>query len=472
MSKNDKKESKNERGVESRRQALSILTKIESDKAYANIALSKALDKSQLSKRDKAFVTCLVQGVVRNKGAIDNKINKVSKRHTKKMNSVLLNTLRIGIFQLDFLDDVPPSAILNTSTTLARKCGHEGLAKYTTAILRSHLRNKEKDDKPKETDNRDLSLDQLAQDFSMPEWIVSRWLKNYGYEETKQLLSHSLSKPDIFLRPNHTAVTTEALINVLKSNGIKAEESKIIPDCVKVNASKKQKGGFESFPGYEEGLFSVQDASAALVSLIVAPQNDEYVIDLCAAPGGKTLHMSELMDNTGKILAVDIYQKRLNLLSSSMTRLGLDNIKVSVQDATKFTSEKLADRILIDAPCSGSGVFNRRSDSKYNRKEEDLEELCRLQKKLIENAAQFLKPGGVLVYSTCSVEPEENTLIVDWFQKNHTEFQFDDISSLLPPKLAEHPSLSVTAGTGKIQLLPSIYNLSGFFIARLVKSSP
>ena len=387
------------------------------------------------------------------------------------MTSVLVNTLRLGIFQLDFLDDVPPSAILNTSTTLARKCGHEGLAKYTTAVLRAHLRNKESSAKDSNKESAVKSAEELSNHYSMPLWIVERWLKNYGFEDCLSMLKHALSNPKMYLRVNETAITTEGLLNVFASNNIKAQESKIVPNCLNVTASKKQKGGFESYPGYSEGLFSVQDAAASLVSQIVAPEKEDYVIDLCAAPGGKTAHLAELMDNTGEIVAVDIYEKRLNLLRQTMDRLSLTNIKLVVEDGTKFKSDRLADKVLIDAPCSGTGVFNRRSDSKYRRKESDIKELQTLQLELLENAASLLKPGGILVYSTCSVEPEENSMVIDSFIEKNNNFKLDDLSKFLSDTLKNHSVLSVTAKTGKVQLLPSIFDLSGFFIARLVKSS-
>lgn len=464
---NPKKEKKKkQKGVESRKCALEVLLKIESDQAYSNIALSSALGKSQLSKRDKAFVTCLVQGVMRNKNFLDSRIETVSNKPLKKMSNVVLNVLRLGVFQLDFLDDVPPSAILNTSTTLARKCGHEGLAKFTNGVLRNYLRQKEKE-KDEGIASSKLSVDELSLKYSTPVWLVERWIENYGTEEAVTMLKHSISQPEVFVRCNQMAITPEGLKTLFEKEGVTVVESTVAANSLKVVSSGKVKGGFESFPGYDEGLFTIQDEAASLVSQIVSPKEGETILDLCAAPGGKTLHLAEIMNNTGRVIACDIYDNRLNLLRQSLKRLDLTNIEIICENGAELSLETPADKVLIDAPCTGTGVLNRRPDLKYRREPDDISSLVNIQKSLLTNAANLVKPDGIIVYSTCSFEPEENFQIVDEFVQANDNYKFDDLRPFLSDSLMAYPALSATAKIGKLQLLPSMNNLSGFFIARI-----
>ncbi|HMP51645.1 MAG TPA: methyltransferase domain-containing protein, partial [Candidatus Melainabacteria bacterium] len=224
-------------------------------------------------------------------------------------------------------------------------------------------------------------------------------------------------------------------------------------------------------PGYKEGLFSIQDEAASLVSEIVHPNQDTTVIDLCAAPGGKSLHLAEMLEGKGKVIAVDIYEKRLAELKKNRTRLSLSNIEIGTGDGREFQFERLADSVLVDAPCSGTGVLNRRSDLKYRKKPEDLKELPVLQGALLDNAATLVKPGGVLVYSTCSLEPEENQAVIESFLKKWSEsFKLEDLTPYLPESLKNDERLSDTAKAGMLLLHPGIRGLSGFFIARLRKA--
>jgi ribosomal RNA small subunit methyltransferase RsmB len=452
---------------------LDILLKVEQKGAFSNIALSNSLGKSQLSKRDKAFVTNLVQGVLRNRSALDETIQSHSKRPVDKLPAVLLNTLRLAIYQLKFLDDMPPSAILNTSTSLAREAGHDGLAKYTTAVLRNYLRAVDKStetgavgsDEKDSIDGKELEAASLSKRYSMPEWLVDRWLKNYGADQTKKLLSFAQSEPIISLRTNETAITVDGLMSVFEGAGITVRRSELVESCLIIADKGKFRGGLEKLPGYGEGLFSIQDESAAFVSMVVDPKEKELIIDLCAAPGGKTLHMSELMQGTGKIIAVDKHEKRLEYLKENRRRLSLTNIELATADGTTFQFERQADRVLVDAPCTGTGVINRKSDIRYRREAEDIESLQKIQVELLNNAATLVKPGGVLVYSTCSIEPEENERVIEKFMEHNLQFQKDDLSSFVPNELAGRWNLTEQLKSGQVQLLPTMDGQSGFLFA-------
>lgn len=465
-----------EKGLSSRKTALEILLKVETKGAFSNIALSNVLAKSQLSKRDKAFVTNLVQGVLRNRSFLDDIIGAHSNRPVEKLPAVLLNTLRLAVYQLKFLDDMPPSAVLHTSTSLARAAGHDGLAKYTTAVLRNYLRAVDEgrdseivsgSDSNYDLEGKELDTAGLSRRYSMPEWLVDRWLKNHGIERVTRLLEFAQSEPIISLRTNETAITVDGLVSILENAGIKVRRSQLVDSCLIIEDKGKFRGGWEKLPGYEEGLFSIQDESAAFVSKVVDPREKELVIDLCAAPGGKTLHMSELMQGTGKIIAVDKHEKRLEFLKENRRRLSLTNIELATADGTTFQFERQADRVLVDAPCTGTGVINRKSDIRFRREAEDIDALQKIQVELLNNAATLVKPGGVLVYSTCSIEPEENADVVEKFLSQNSQFRTDDLSPYVPTDLAENWNVKEQLKSGHIQLLPTMDGQSGFFVCRL-----
>lgn len=472
------------RGFQSRRTALEILLRINESGAYSNLALSQALKDGQLSKRDRAFVTLLVQGVTRNLTFIDDLISQFSKNPIKKLPAVLRNTLRLAIFQLEFLKDTPPSAVLNTSIALAKACGHKGMGSYTSAVLHSYLRKRgdgntadgqvspEPNDRPVAGKSVDSGSDvaTYALRFSLPEWLVARWINNFGLEEAQALMSFSASEPRIVLRTNELGITVEGLSMIMKDAGIEFEQSPLVPSCLVLESRRRGRGAPTDLPGYNEGLFSIQDDTAAFVARVLDPKPGEVVIDLCAAPGGKALFLGEIMENRGRVIAVDTRANRLELLKSNRRRLGITNIEIIEADGTTLEFQPLADRILIDAPCSGTGVLNRRADLRHRRKPEDIASLAALQFDLLANAQRLIKPGGVLVYSTCTVEPEENQEVIQKFVSAFPNFKFDDLNPFFPKDLIEAHSLSEKLGTGQIQILPSMSSLSGFYIARLIKS--
>ncbi|MBX9667500.1 MAG: 16S rRNA (cytosine(967)-C(5))-methyltransferase RsmB [Candidatus Obscuribacterales bacterium] len=459
------------KGSQSRRAALQVLMRVTQSGAYSNLALSQALEKSQLSKRDKAFVTLLVQGVTRNLGFVDDKISQFSKTPVEKLPPVLLNTLRLGIFQLEFLKDTPPSAVLNTSTAIAKELGHKGMASYTTAVLRSYLRARESQadsaDEPPGISVEGREAGQLAKNYSLPLWLVERWLKNFAHSEVEALLRFSTSEPRIVLRANELGITADGLSMVLTNAGVEFDQSPLVESCFVLSSRGRGRGKPSELPGYNEGMFSIQDDTAALVAKVVDPKPGEVIIDLCAAPGGKALFLGELMDNKGRVIAVDTRSNRLDLLKENRRRLGITNIETFVEDGTKFFIEPQVDRILIDAPCSGTGVLNRRADLRHRRQPDDIASLAKLQYELLANAQRLLKPDGVLVYATCSVEPEENEQVVDEFLRHHPQYRLDDLTPFFPKKFVESHNLDEALKSGKIQILPSMDHLSGFFIARM-----
>ncbi len=462
----DEQISKPKSGVVSRQLAVELLKRVDSGKAYSNVLLSNAFKQKSLSERDRAFVTALVQGVLRHRDGIDAKLSQLSSRPLSQMPDILRNILRIAIFQIDHMPDIPQSAVVDTSNELGKRMGHAGLAKFINGVLRNYLRRRETITiaPPGESE-----VDHMAAIYSMPPWLVSRWLGQFGPRETAELLRQSQQVPELVLRVCEMSITAQGLQKILEGRGVKTHRGRLVESCLIVDDRGPLKGPIQKLPGYDEGLFVVQDEAAAFVSRVVDPKAGELVIDLCAAPGGKALHMGELMENRGRVIAIDDHAPRLDLLKETRQRLGLTNIETVVCDGRSFKSDKQADRLLLDAPCTGTGVINRRSDLRYHREAPDLVRLVELQRQLLDNAASLVKPGGILVYSTCSVEPEENIDNYKWFLDKYPNFRPDSLQPFFPPDVLADWSAKdlVDPAAGCIQLLPSRHGVSGFFIARL-----
>lgn len=491
---------KNAAGLKSRRTALEVLIKVEQDAAYANLALDAAFKRKSLTERDRAFATALVHGVLRNRLRLDETLSRQLTRPLEKLPVPLKNILRMALFQLESMHDVPQSAVLNTANELAKIAGHEGQARFVNGVLRGYLSRTgtasgvgtasgtthseslerkhsggESSTGPAAADVRSLSVR-----YSIPQWIIEKWVSHYGTGEAIALLEATGEQPPLVLRACRTAITAEGLESFLNNNGFACTKSKLVPDCLIVDreGSPKLRGSPKKIPGYEDGLFSIQDEASSLVSVITDPRPGQFVIDLCAAPGGKSLHLAELMENTGKVLALDVSESRLQLLKRNRRRLSLTNIETVAADGRTFESERKADCVLLDAPCSGTGVINKRSDIRYNRAEDAIPKLVALQRDLLLNAASLTTSGGTLVYSTCSIEPEENQENIDWFLARMPEFKPESIRHYIPDEalaLIERaggklPPEAEQLEKGQIQLLPSRHSTSGFFIARLKRA--
>jgi 16S rRNA (cytosine967-C5)-methyltransferase len=480
-------------GLPSRKLALEILIKVDKHASYSNLAINAAFQRKKLSERDRAFVTALVQGVMRNRMHLDDEISKFSKLPLKKLTHAVLNILRLAVFQLQEMSDIPASAVLNVSNELAKATGHKGSVSFVNGVLRNYLRKHNSDPDASEVESQSsgavmdsqndegqsLATENGAKsrhiDYSVPQWMAQRWQKNFGASEAEKLMEYATSTPKVVVRVCETAITTDGLQTIFEAKGIKCTRGKLVDSCLIID---KMKGSAEKLPGFADGLFCVQDESSAFASLVMAPQKGDQIIDLCAAPGGKAVHLSELLENTGRVIAVDRSSSRLNLLKKNRVRLGLKNLELAVADGREFVSNVSADRILIDAPCTGTGVINRRADLRYRKDESDIEQLVQLQRELLANAAKLLKPGGVLVYSTCSIEPEENFDNIRWFLSEFADFEGEDFSSLLPAEICAEfeptggPLCKTTAEMNRvcmIQLLPTRHGVSGFFVAKLRK---
>jgi len=435
-----------------RRAAANVLARVYGDGAYADIALAVEIEK--VHPRDRALTTELVYGVLRRAITIDWIIDSFSSVKTKKMERAVLMALRIGIYQIYFLSRIPVSAAVNESVRLVKGQKRKG---FINAVLRKATGLKDNITWPGPDADE---LTRLSITGSHPKWMVKRWLARYGSAETEALMEANLKAPRKTLRTNTIRITREDFLRQLRGMGLCGKEGLYSPFAVDIESGALP-------PDIKEaGLCIEQDEASQLVAMLVAPQPGEYVLDACAAPGLKTTHMARMMNNKGSIIAVDRYAGRLRALNEIADRLGISIIKPLCGDSKKgdfLRSEPRGpfDAILVDAPCSGLGVLGRTPDIKLRRSLEDIKTISGTQKELLSNLIRFLKPGGRLVYSVCTIEPEETTEVVKWFLQNHAEISLEDAGGILPEDCRQ-----LVTEEGFLKTLPHRDKMDGFFAAR------
>ncbi len=443
--------------ITARELTLNIIMEVHQNKSYVNFLLPEKLEKSQLSKLDRALTTELVCGVLRMEGTIDWILSQFSSRKIDKILPEVLDILRIGIYQLIYLNKIPPHAVIDESVKLAKKNFHQGVANFVNGILRTINREKNKIVYPRKEDNL---IDYISVKYSHPKWLVQKWISELGPEETEDLCKANNVRPKLKLRTNLIKITPDKLANLLKKRGIITTSGSFLDECLMVVE------GFNlaSLREFKEGFFFIQGESSMLVSRIVNPKAGDTILDICAAPGGKTTHLAEIMKNQGQIIAVDLHRNRLKLLEDSCKRMGI-KIAVPVQaDATKLgeTINKPVDKVLLDAPCSGLGTLAKRPDARWQKSLRQIKELAVLQQKLLKSASSFVKCGGSLVYSVCTISKEETIDTINFFLHEHPEFKLEDINSQLP--------LSLKSKNKWLQLLPNEHQTDGMFIAGLIRT--
>ena len=404
----------------SRECALKILFEVEKNGAYSDKALKKALPFAELSPQDRAFTTELVYGVIKNKSRIDFIIQKYSSQKLKKLSIWILNAIRIGVYQMIFLDKIPHSAAVNESVTLAKRYGHKASSGFVNGVLRSVSRT---GDVEYPTGKEGLCIY-----YSHPEWLVDLICKQYGEETTKEILIANNINPPVTIRVNTLKTTAEKLFETLSEKGVLVTKTKVenIIEIAKF-------GDISALDEFKNGLFTVQDTGAYLCATAVSPQKNELIIDVCAAPGGKATQMAEMADDKATILAFDIHPHKIELIEKNAKRLGITSINAQINDATILNSEYVekADKVLADVPCSGLGIIRKKPDIKWTKTNDDIKEIIKIQKKIIETSSKYLKPNGILVYSTCTINKDENEANVKDFIKNNP-FEILEETTLLP----------------------------------------
>ncbi len=422
--------------------ALKVLYKIDKEEAYSNIALNEIINanREKLTPKDIGLISEIIYGVTTWKLTLDVIIIKHSKIKMKKISTWVLNILRMGIYQILFLDKIPQSAAVNESVNLAKRYGHKSSANFVNAVLR----------KVSMVDYAELfkienPIERISKTTSMPVWIIEELLKDkdYNINNVRKICGNLVQRPNITIRRNNLKINKEEFEKQLKERNINFTEIEENKEFYIVEKIKN----IENLDMFQKGYFTVQDLSAGMSAYMLEPKENEYILDACSAPGGKTTYIAELMNNKGKILAWDLYEARTNLIKENAQRLGINIINTETNDATKYKAEynEKFDKILLDVPCMGIGVIKRKPDIKWHRKPEDLKVISKVQYEILENCSKYVKKGGTIIYSTCSILEKENHGIIQKF-------------------LEKNPIYTTT----EIKIEPT-EKQDGFYIAKLIK---
>lgn len=426
--------------------------------AFADIALDRVLHEAKVNQNDRRLITELVYGSVRRQRTLDALIDQFAKKPAQQQPPDLRLILHLGLYQLRYLDHVPAAAAVDTTVELTKLNGFKGLAGFVNGVLRQYLRC------CTEQDCLQLPPDwisRIAIQHSYPDWIVQLWLEQFGATETEQLCAWFNRAPSIDIRVNPLQTTLEQVEAAFQPLGISASRIVPLPQALRLPHGI---GSIQQVPGFSKGWWTVQDSSAQLVSHLLDPQPGEMVVDACAAPGGKTTHLAELMQDKGTVWACDRHASRLKKLKDNMSRLQLNSIQICTQDSrqiTQFTGQ--ADRALLDAPCSGLGTLHRHADARWRQTPDTVQELTQLQAELLDHTATWVKPLGVLVYATCTLHCGENEAIVQQFLQQHPNWSIE-------PPTADNPASGFAQPEGWIKVLPHHHNMDGFFMVRLRRS--
>ena len=428
-----------------REAAFEAYLEIMDDKAYSNIVIDEVIESGELSDKDKGLFTELVYGTVANRLTLEFYLQPFYKTKVRQWNRHLLS---MAAYQIVFLDRVPPYAVINETVEIAKDNGGPQAANVTNAILRNFMRE----------DLRDLEsikdpVKRLSVETSIPSWIIKHWKTHYKMEGAAHIARSLNSRPEMYIRVNSSMTDPYALMNLLKEEGHEVKPADLHPDALAVSTG----ASIMDTDAYREGHFSVQDVSSMFVNSALEPAEDDVILDACSAPGGKGLHALEKLV-TGHVDLSDIYDHKIRTIKHNAERLKLKNYDVFKADATSHDYARMYDRIIVDAPCSGLGVIKRKPEIRYERNSNDIDSLVELQLSILEHVKQFLKPGGILIYATCTIHQMENENVAYTFMKNNDNFKFDHFHI---------PALDFTGPYR--QILPYEMNTDGFFIARFKK---
>lgn len=445
------------KAINEREIVLEVLLEITEHGMYSHIVLRDVLNKYQyLEKKERSFITRVTEGTLEHMMEIDYILDQFSKVKVKKMKPVIRNIMRSAVYQMKYMDSVPVSAACNEAVKLAVRKGFGSLRGFVNGVLRNVARNLDQIAYPTEPRQR------LSIQYSMPEWILNLWLKAYDSDIVEQMLQAFQRETPLTIRCNLRMVTPKQLKEHLEAEGVTVKVHPYLEYAFHISGFDYL-GDLESF---QNGEFSVQDISSMLVSELAGPKEGDYVIDVCAAPGGKSLHMAEKLNGSGHVEARDLTEYKVGLIQENIERTGLSNVEAVQQDALIFdeTSVGKADIVLADLPCSGLGVLAKKTDLKYKATKEGADSLAKLQREMLKNVQAYVKDEGNLVYSTCTINPAENMDNVHWFLNECPEFELIDIHGSLCEELQKD-----VKENGCIQLLPGVHQSDGFFLACMKK---
>ncbi|MDK2821093.1 MAG: rRNA (cytosine967-C5)-methyltransferase [Clostridia bacterium] len=449
------------RVISPREAALQVIYQVTEQKAFASLALNEVLNSSKLESRDRNLATELAYSTIKAWNTIDWVLDLFVRGSIKKLPAWIRSILRLGASQLLYIERIPSRASIYETVELAKKYGHRGTVSLVNGVLRNIARNI--DNLPYPDVNRD-PVGYLSLRYYHPRWLVSKWLEQFGLKETEELLRINNEPAPMVIRTNTLKISVPSLIKRLQEENVTVRPVRFAPEGMEVEGL----GTVNESSSFQEGLFYIQDEGSQVVSHALKPEPGSVVIDASAAPGGKTTHIAQLMGNKGTILSCDVHENRLKLIDENCRRLGVNCVKTKMVDARQLGNffPEIADYLLIDAPCSGLGVLRRRPDARWHKEETQIEELSSLQLEIMLGAKQVLKPGGVMVYSTCSIAPEENQEVINKFLDTAEDFFLDSLEDFLP---VIPEDLKPSAKQGWVQLLPQCHGTDGFFIARLKK---
>lgn len=424
--------------------------------AYADVALDRFLRASNLNDVNRRFATELVYGSVRRQRTLDAIIDQLGKKKAHQQPTDLRTILHLGLYQLRYLTNIPVSAAINTTVELAKANKFAGLSGVVNGLLRQYDRISTPNQDPLILPEN--PIERLGIFYSFPDWIIQLWVEQWGEAETEQLCEWMNQTPAIDLRINPLKTTIEEVENIFKSADILVRKIPHLPQALRLIGST---GAIQNLPGFKEGLWTVQDSSAQMVTHLLDPQPGETIIDACAAPGGKTTHIVELIKDSGKVWGCDRTPSRLKKLQENAQRLDLKSIEICTGDSRNFPQfTNVADRVLLDVPCSGLGTLHRHADARWRQTPENVKELSILQRELLDSASKYVKIGGILVYSTCTLHPLENEQVIQDFLATYPNWQIE-----LPATNSQIYSLVTPSGW--IKVLPHREQMDGFFMVRL-----
>lgn len=446
--------------VNTRELILGILLEVNKEGQYSHLVIRSTLEKYQyLEKQERAFITRVCEGTLEYKLRLDYILNQFSTVTAEKMKPVIRELLRSSVYQILYMDSVPDSAVCNEAVKLARKKGFYNLTGFVNGVLRKIAREYGSIRFP----GKEEPEEYLSVIYSMPKWLVQRFLEQYGFEKTEKMLEAFLKEKPTTIRIREYLVEKEAVLESLRSQKVTVEKAPYVENAYYL----KDYDYLPALDAFRVGSIQVQDVSSMLVGDIAAPKEGDYVIDLCAAPGGKTLCIADKLKGTGRVDARDISRTKTDYIRENAIRQNFLNVVVTEKDATQLDSDSLekADIVLADVPCSGLGVMGRKTDIKYKLNPAKIQELAGLQREILEQASTYVKPGGTLIYSTCTIGKEENQDNVEWFLE-HYPYELESLDPYLCEELR-----SETTKKGYLQLLPGVHQCDGFFIARLKRKT-
>ncbi|AOM83238.1 Ribosomal RNA small subunit methyltransferase B [Salisediminibacterium beveridgei] len=442
-----------------RNAALDVLIKIAKQQAYSHLLIDETVKKKELSEKDIPLLTEMVYGTLQYQRKLDFYIGGYSKKPLDKLENWVLILLRLSVYQMVYLDRVPDHAVLNEAVMIAGKRGHKGISGMVNGILRAIQREGLPD-----TSGISPEFRKIAIETSHPDWMIKRWIEQYGEEIARRIAEGNLSYPITSARVNTLLTVREELIKEWVDSGMNCEAGPWLDESIRVT-----KGVISKTQAFKEGRCSIQDEGSMLVTQLLNPQPRERVLDACAAPGGKSSHIAERMDNQGELISLDIHEHKVKLIQSQAERLGISMIQPVLQDARTVSTafeEASFDRILLDVPCSGLGVIQRKPDLKWSKSEQDIERLTVIQRDILDHVWPLLKSGGIMVYSTCTVDREENENQVKDFLKKHPDAIIEPgFEKRLPEEIRTSPMANETG----IQLIPAQYGTDGFYMTAILK---